>query len=544
MKKFKILPILLVLLLSVMLMPLTALAVDEPSIGARAAIVVDADSGAAYYEKNADQTVQPASITKMMTALLTVEAAERGEIAYSDSVSASGDFTYNLDGDSSDANPRIQAGESMTVEDLLYCVMLPSANEACNILASHVSGSVDDFVDAMNARAQELGCENTHFASANGLGDEEGQHSTAADLARIAREAMNHSKFSQICGSYRHTVHETNVSEARELVNSNSLLDKDSSYYYEYAYGIKTSYSADTGYCLVSIAEKDDMNVICVVLGSQSPGDQFTDSITLYNWFFDNYEYRQILSSTQTVATVPVDLGTSDTVDVRAEDVVSVLLPKDFDTSHLGYQYTLYHETRGETLTAPLNAGTLLGEVSVVKTDDNGYAVETLGTSRLVAASTVEMSRLDYIRSQMGELFQEPVVRKILTILVILLVVYLLLVIVYCVQRVRHLSSVRRAKRERALRQTEEEARWLTLPAEDYDEPGVDYFTEPEERPALKEKKSEVDKILEDEEFASGKIVAHPKKKAAQSEGKTETPRRRLPKNELTDEDFFDSFFN
>ena len=543
MKKFKILPFLLILLLSVTLMPLTALAADEPSVGARAAIVVDADTGAAYYEKNADQAMQPASTTKMMTALLTVEAAERGEIAFSDSVTASGNFNYNLEEDSSDANPRIQAGENMTVEDLLYCVMLPSANEACNILASYVSGSVDAFVDAMNARARELGCENTHFMNANGL-EEEDHYSSAADLARIAREAMNHSKFSQICGTYRHTVPETNVSEARELINSNGLLDKDGDYYYEYAYGIKTGYFTNAGYCLVSIAEKDDMNVICVVLGSQSPGDQFTDSITLYKWFFDNFEYRQILSSTQTVATVPVNMGTSDTVDVRAEDVVSVLLPKDFDSSHLGYQYTLYHEAQGETLTAPLNAGTLLGEVSVVETDDNGYAVQTLGTSKLVAASTVEMSRVDYIRSQVKDLFLEPVVRKILTILIVLLAIYVLLVVFYYIQRIRHLRSVRRAKRERALRQTEEEARWLTLPAEEYDEPGIDYFTEAKARPALQETKSEVDEILEDEEFASGRIVAHPKKTTAQSEGQAETPRRRLPKNELTDDDFFDSFFN
>ena len=463
MKKFKILPLVLMILLAVNLLPVSALAVTDPEIGAQAAVIMDVDTGEIYYQKNPDRIIQPASTTKIMTALLTVEAIERGEIALSDSVTASDNASYNLDIESTDSRPRISSGETVTVEDLLYCAMLVSANEACNILAEYISGSVSAFVSEMNGRANQLGCTDTHFSNANGLEDQD-HYSTAADFAVIAREAIAHPLFQQICGTLNHTVPATNVNEARELVNTNNLLDPSTEFYYEYAYGIKTGFFTNAGYCLVSAAERDNINVICVLMGGQAFNDQFRDSLTLYNWLFDNFEYRQILSSAETVITVPVKLGTTDSTGVRSEDAVSVILPKDYDTSRIGYQYVLYHEAQGKTLEAPISAGQILGEITVVELDENSNPVRTFGTSQLVAASNVEMSRLDYMSSQIRDLFQEPIVRRILLILIILLAVYLLLVIVYYIQRVRHMSSMRQARKERARRQTAEEARWLSMP--------------------------------------------------------------------------------
>ena len=463
MKKCKILPLAMILLLAVTLLPVSALAVTEPDIGAQAAMIVDVESGEVYYQKNPDRIIQPASTTKMMTALLTVEAVERGEISLSDSVTASDYASYNLDIESTDSRPRIEAGETLTVQDLLYCAMLVSANEACNILAEYVSGSIDAFVSEMNGRANQLGCTSTHFSNANGLEDPD-HYSTAADFALIAREAIHHPVFQQICSTLNYTVPATNYADARTLLNTNNLLDSSTEFYYEYAYGIKTGFFTNAGYCLVSAAQKDSINVICVVMGSPNFNDQFRDTLTLYNWLFDNFEYRQILSSAETVVTVPVKLGTSDSTGVRAEDAVSVILPKDYDTSRIGYQYVLYHEAEGKSLEAPVNAGQVLGEITVVELDENKNAIRTFGTSQLVAASSVEMSRLDYISSQIRDLFQEPVVRRIILILIVLLAVYLLLIIIYYIQRARHLSSLRRAKKDRARRQTAEEARWLSMP--------------------------------------------------------------------------------
>lgn len=534
MKKFKILPLVLALLMALSLLPVSALAVSEPEIGANAAIIVDSDSGEVYYAKNADARVQPASTTKMMTALLVVEAVERGELALTDAVTASYNANYNLEDDSTDATPRIQEGEAMTVENLLYCVMLASANEACNILAEHLSGSVSAFVSRMNDRAAELGCDNTHFTNANGL-EEEDHYSSAADLALIAREAMTHPFFAQVCGTYSYTVPETNMNGARELENSNKLLEKGGEYYYDYAYGIKTGFFTNAGYCLVSAAEKDNMDVICVVMGSVDLGDQFLDSVTLYDWFFNNYEYRQILSSAETVVTVPVEMGTAETVGVRAEDVVSVILPRDYDATRIGYQYTLYNEASGQRLEAPLNAGEALGEITVVELDEGGNTVRTFGTSRLVAASSVDMSRMEYIRTQISDLFQEPMVRRIITILIVLLAVYILLVLFYYIQRVRHVTSVRQAKRERALRQTAEEAQWLAIPEEPDEDPGIEYFGEAPARESISAPAYE--------EPADNVVEFSGRKTAASAEPRTETSGRRIPRNELTDDDFFDSFF-
>ena len=530
MKKFKLLSLMLIMVLSLTLLPVSALAVTEPDIGARAAIVVDADTGEVYYEKNSTQTIQPASTTKIMTALLTVEAIERGEVGLNESVTASSNSQYNLETDSTNANPRIQPGESMAVQDLLYCTMLVSANEACNILAERVSGTVSGFVDAMNARAAELNMTGTHFANANGLEDSD-HYSTAADFALLAREAMNHSLFQQIAATQRYTVPETNVTSARSLENTNMLLISDSEFYYAPAYGIKTGFFTNAGYCLVSAATKDDINVICVVMGGQQMNDQFRDSITLYNWLFDNFELRQVLSSAETIVTVPVRLGTSDTTGVRAEDAVSVVLPKDYDISRVGYQYVLYHEQNGEKLEAPINAGQVLGEITVVELDESGNAARTFGSSLLVAASTVEMSRLDYIKTQVNELIHTEIVRKIITILIILLAAYLLLIAFYYIQRVRHLSSMRKAKKERAKRRVQEEAEWLNFPEEKDSDPGIDFFT-------MDSKPAELESPAKNPAPKPA-----PKPAPAPVEKKTETPSSRISIPDYADDDFFDSFF-
>lgn len=466
MKKLKILPILLAIVLFATMLPVSAMADgDEPDVSANAVVLADAESGEIYYSKNADEIVHPASTTKTLTALLVLEAVERGEIALTDEVTASDNCQYNMDEYSSHADPVIEPGEVMTVEGLLYCAMLLSANEACNILAEHVSGSVDAFVAAMNARARELGCEHTNFTNANGLEDPD-HYTTAADFAKIARAAVQNTTLMSICGTLSYTVPATNMNGARELTNTNSLLNPDSDYYYEHAYGIKTGYFTNAGYCLVSASAYNEMDVVCVVLGSEEKGDHFADTIELFDWFYASYSNRQILSSTQTLMSVAVELGTEESTGVRADSAISKILPNDYETSDLTYSLIFYHEMEGETLEAPVNAGEVLGEVVVILDG------EECGTAYLVATTTVEMSRLEYLRSQSRELFQTPAVRSILTLLICLLGLYILLVIFYYWQRARHLRSVRRAKRARAVRQAREEAQWLEFPElpEEYEE--------------------------------------------------------------------------
>ena len=477
MKKLKLLSVLILICCMAVSLCVPAASAEEPQISAGAAVVVSAQTGEVYYSKNADARVAPASTTKMVTAVLVAEAVENGDISLSDVVTASDRCQYNLDSDSTNADPAIVPGEEMSVEDLLYCAMLVSANEACNVLAEYVSGSVEAFVARMNEFASELGCTGTHFANCNGLEDSD-HYSTASDFALLAQEALRHSAVMQVCGTLEHTVPATNKADARELVNTNALLNPESSFYSEYAYGVKTGYFSSAGYCLVSAADKDDIDVICVVMGAAEAGGNFSDTLTLYNWMFSNFEYRPILSTTETLMTVPVSLGTEDSTGVRADTVVSAVLPVDYDTSHIQMQAILYHERDDTELTAPVNAGEVLGEVTVVEVDDSGQVVRTFGNSLLVSTSSVDMSRMEYLRSQIGDLFRTETVRKLVSILIILLALYLILVIFYTIQRMRHMHSVRRAKRDRAERMVSEEAEWLEFPEEDDSLPRIETFEE------------------------------------------------------------------
>ena len=454
MRKFKLLPsVLIVCLLAACLAPAAA-ALDDPAINARAAVLADPETGRVYYSLNADERAYPASLTKIMTVLLAVEAIERGEVSEDDQVTATETSMQNLAEDGSTAG--IVAGEVLTFSDLLYGAMLVSANEACNVIAEHVSGSVEAFVELMNERAAELGCTGTHFANTNGLPDEN-HYTTAADLALITSEALQHSLFTTICNTVTRTVPATNVSEQRTLSNSNALINPDSSYgsgyYYEYAHGVKTGHTNDAGYCLISTAEKDGIRLMAIVLGCPAMElaggsgvdlRSFSDSIVLYDWVFDNFSMQEIVSSAEQVAEAPVELGQGvDRVSLRPANVVTAVVADDTDLSTVQRDVVVYSERDGETLVAPISAGTVLGELTL--TLDG----QVLGRSELVASTSVELSRAEYMKGRLAETFASPWVIGGLVFIVIFAAGYIFLVVRYRSLHKRHLRSVRQAEAER-----------------------------------------------------------------------------------------------
>ena len=311
---------------------------SPPELQSAAAIVIDMDTGRSLYDYNADEQRAPASLTKIMTVLLAVEAVDRGEASLDDSVTA-GDEA--LDGMVEDGSTEsIKVGETMSLRDLLYCAMLSSANEACNIIAVHISGSIDAFVSEMNARAAELGCTGTHFANTHGLPDSD-HYTTARDLAVISREAMNNETFYELSGTTGYTVPATNMSEERRLNNTNGLINPESTAYpgnyYEYARAGKPGHTDEAGFCLASMAERDGVKLIAVVLGGQRLDDgaggstytNFSDTRTLYNWVYSNFEMQEILSSTEIVSSVDVDLAAhGGEAMLRPEESVRALGPK------------------------------------------------------------------------------------------------------------------------------------------------------------------------------------------------------------------------
>ena len=293
-----------------------ALAEDDgaPKLkSAQCALLGDMGSGRILFNIDAYSRREPASLTKIMTLLLAVEAIEAGTASPDDMVTASAACKTGLEHDSSTAY--IDRGETMSLRDLLYCAALASANEACNIIAEHISGSISAFVERMNTRAAELGCSGTHFANTHGMPDDN-HYTTARDIFLIACEGMRHQLFAQLVGCREYTTSATNDSPARVLESSNALITPDSPYSDKYVYpgavGIKTGYTEKAGYCLVSAVQRDGVNVIAVVLGADGDAaakefDSFADTVTLLDWCFENYSYRSIVERGYPAAAQPIE---------------------------------------------------------------------------------------------------------------------------------------------------------------------------------------------------------------------------------------------
>ena len=450
MKKIKFLPIFLLFALVVTgLVPINAHALEQPATNSDAIILIDTVSGSPLYEKNADTKVYPASTTKIMTVLLAVEAVEMGEVALTDYVTASENCDFDMIEDGSSAG--IVPGETMTFENLLYCAMVSSANEACNIIGEHISGNIPDFVEKMNTRAKELGCENTYFNNTHGLPDDS-HYTTARDFSIIAQEAITHPLFMQICNTPKVTIPATNVSPERYLSNTNGLINNDSisypGYYYEAAAGIKTGHTDAAGYCLISTATKNGMTLLCVVMGGKArvnekttDFDNFTDSIALYNWAFENWSYRDILKITEQVDEVPVKMGSDASyVAVHPQTAVKALMPNDEDVSSYDQKVTIYSAEEGKELMAPVEAGEILGEITIEK---NGLVY---GSSQLVASSSVDLSYGKYIASKIGSTLKKPLVIVAIVVVLGLLGLYIYVVVRYQLDKKKKLAEAARGR--------------------------------------------------------------------------------------------------
>ncbi len=259
---------------------------EGPEIESGAAIVMEANTGTVLYEKNCHEHCFPASITKVMTALLAVENASMDE-----TVTFSSDAVFGIDpGSSSIAR---DVGEEMTMEETLYGMMLESANECANAIAEHVSGSCDAFVDMMNTKAKELGCTDTHFCNPSGLPDED-HYTSCYDMALIANEAIHNDLFRTIISTKQYIIPPTNKhDEETPLNNHHQMISKykGPDNLYEYAIGGKTGYTVAAGNTLVTFAEKDGMLLTCVVMKSES---HYKDTRTLFDYCFSHFQVWDI----------------------------------------------------------------------------------------------------------------------------------------------------------------------------------------------------------------------------------------------------------
>lgn len=383
----------------------------QPDIKATSAVLVDSASGRVLYEKDAKAKCYPASTTKIMTGLLALENLNLG-----DSVTAS---ATAVDVDRDGSNMGILEGEILTVEQLLYGLMVHSANDAANVLAEAVSGSLSAFVEKMNGRAAELGMENTHFANPHGYHDDN-HYTSAYDLYLLAKVAMQNETFAKIVATPTYEIPPTNrYKETRSLSNNNALINpmKGRKYLYSAATGVKTGHTSKAGNCLVSSAEKNGSSFLCVVLNAPNENGtnySFADTISLLDYGFENFKTQTISDTDEILATKEVKWASKNAQAVlTAKEPFTALLPADFDKASL--EKTLTVE---EGIKAPLAEGETVGKITYT------YDGTVIGETELVNKKAIKRS---YMRMIFGTLLHWILSVWVMVPLGILVVVLLVL---------------------------------------------------------------------------------------------------------------------
>ena len=321
---------------------------EEPDTGkfdsiAEAAILIEASTGKVLYEKNADEAMPPASITKIMTLLLGFEALERGDIAWDDMVTISERaWSQNVEG----SKMFLLVDPQVKLEDIITGISVVSANDGCIALAEHISGSVEAFVQQMNNRAKELGLSNSQFKNPHGL-PEDGHYMSARDIAVLSRHLINnHPKILEIESKKDFTFNEIFQQ------NRNPLLGV-----YPGADGLKTGWTEEAGYCLVGTAIQDGMRLISVVLKTKDEAERLAASRELLDYGFQNYEVAQVADKGDRVGEIDVKNGKSLTVPVKIDDPVAAVIPKNAK-DRIQVELNL----KEDVISAPVEAGTVVGK--------------------------------------------------------------------------------------------------------------------------------------------------------------------------------------
>lgn len=352
---------------------------ETPSLNSEAAILVEVSTGRILYEKNSTKQLYPASTTKIMTAILVIENCNLSDI-----VTVTQSALNNIPSGYVTCN--LQVGEKLTVEDLLYALMIPSANDAAYVLAEHVAGSIEGFSSLMNAKALELGCKSTHFVNPNGI-HEDSHYSTAYDLYLIGNYAMKNDVFKKIVATTEYTLPATEKypTSDRYMKTTNELLnEKSSNYYYKYAVGIKTGYTSKAGNCLVAQSSRDGLEFISVVLngGTTTNGlnSRYVDSKKLFNYGYDNFTLTKIIEKNTVVDTIEIENGTKETknLDLIIDESITVINNKALDVDTVIPEIKL-----NENLTAPIAVGTKIGTIKY-KVDDIEYSANLLAKNEVI----------------------------------------------------------------------------------------------------------------------------------------------------------------
>lgn len=381
--KFKKIILLLIILIFGLNFSICQANSDNLNITAGAAILMDSSTGKVLYSKNEKEKMFPASTTKIMTAILTIENCNLEDV-----VTVPYEAIASVPSGYSIAS--LQAGEQLTVNQLLEVMMVHSANDAANVLAYHVSGSIDSFSTMMNNKVSELELENTHFTNPSGKHDEN-HYTTASDLAKIMQYCMKNSAFRKIAGLKSCIIPPTNKYDQRVFSPTNELLVVDNSevssnYYYKYAIAGKTGYTTEAKNCLVSVSNKDNLELISVVLSiglyPNNLSGKFIETKSLFQYGYENYTIRKLREKDAIITQTEIKNGTKETknLDLLLSNDITVLINQSELNTDFSPEINI-----NNNLSAPISRGQVVGSITY-NIDDITYSCD------LIASHNVEKS--------------------------------------------------------------------------------------------------------------------------------------------------------
>ena len=326
---------------------------DTLNLNSESAILIDQNSGKILYEKNKDEQLPMASMTKIMSMLLIMENISNGNLKYTDTVIISKNAS-SMGG----SQVFLQEGEEYKVEDLLKCIAVSSANDAVVAMAEKIGGSVDAFVELMNQKVNELGLKNTHFSNPHGL-DNENHYSSAYDMAMLGKELLKYPDILKFTSIYEDYLTKPDGSQIW-LVNTNRLVR-----FYEGVDGLKTGFTTDAGYCLTATAKRNDLRLISVVMKSETADTRSKDTATLLSYGFNSFKNHLIYSKDEVLGTVKILNGKKDNVNVYLKEDATILL----GVTEKPDNYSV--EIESEPIKAPINKNTIVGTASILDNEGN-----------------------------------------------------------------------------------------------------------------------------------------------------------------------------
>ena len=314
---------------------------------AKSAILIEASTGEVMYQKNANERLAPASMTKIMSLILIMENIENGNLKWNDIVVVSKNAS-SMGG----SQIFLETNEMMMVEDLVKGICIASGNDATVALAEKIAGTEKAFVKLMNDKAKSLGLRNTNFMNSTGL-DAEGHYSSAYDMSIMARELVRHEKILEFSSIYEDYLRK-NTAKKFWLVNTNKLVK-----FYSYIDGLKTGYTGNAGYCLTATGMKNDMRLISVVMGEENTDNRTTDTLAMLDYGFNMYSINKVVNKDKSLGNVRVNLGDIENVDIMLEEDITILNNNQKGKKNITY------EINTNNINAPVKKGDVVGKLDV-----------------------------------------------------------------------------------------------------------------------------------------------------------------------------------